>query len=88
VELIWSLKYKFFRLYDMTYYPGDLDTRKSTGTSCQIEIHFMIKTTEYLLKYTLFRFHIFVRAIVLITKHNYKISTSFIKNNEKYTVID
>jgi hypothetical protein len=64
--------------------PDDLDTRKSTGTSCQIEIHFMIKTTEYLLKYTLFRFHIFVRAIVLITKHNYKISTSFIKNNEKY----
>jgi hypothetical protein len=31
------------------YKPGDLDTRKSTGTSCQIEIHFMIKTTEYLL---------------------------------------
>jgi hypothetical protein len=30
-------------------YPGDLETRKSTGTSCQIEIHFMIKTTEYLL---------------------------------------
>ena len=30
-------------------YPDDLDTRKSTGTSCQIEIHFMIKTTEYLL---------------------------------------
>ena len=30
-------------------FPGDLDTRKSTGTSCQIEIHFMIKTTEYLL---------------------------------------
>ena len=30
-------------------HPGDLDTRKSTGTSCQIEIHFMIKTTEYLL---------------------------------------
>jgi hypothetical protein len=29
--------------------PGDLDTRKITGTSCQIEIHFMIKTTEYLL---------------------------------------
>jgi hypothetical protein len=30
-------------------HPDDLDTRKSTGTSCQIEIHFMIKTTEYLL---------------------------------------
>ena len=69
---------------DRSLFPGDLDTRKSTGTSCQIEIHFMIKTTEYLQKYTLFRFHIFVRAIVLITKHNYKISTSFIKNNERY----
>jgi hypothetical protein len=29
-------------------YPGDLDTRKWTGTSYQIEIHFTIKTTEYL----------------------------------------
>jgi hypothetical protein len=29
--------------------------------------------------YTLFQFHIFVRAI-----HNYKISTSFIQNNERY----
>ena len=26
----------------------------------------------------------FVRAVLLITKHNYKISTSFIKNNERY----
>ena len=50
--------------------PGDLNTRKRTGTSCQIEIHFSIKTTEYLLKYTLFRFQIYVRAIVLITKHD------------------
>ena len=50
--------------------PGDLKTRKRTGTSCQIEIHFSIKTTEYLLKYTLFRFQIYVRAIVLITKHD------------------
>jgi hypothetical protein len=33
----------------ITLHPGDLDTWKSTGTSCQIEIHFMIKTTEYLL---------------------------------------
>ena len=50
--------------------PGDLKRRKRTGTSCQIEIHFSIKTTEYLLKYTLFRFQIYVRAIVLITKHD------------------
>ena len=26
----------------LTYIPGDLKTRKSTGTSCQIEIHFSI----------------------------------------------
>jgi hypothetical protein len=37
------------QLTGVTYNPGDLDMRKSTGTSCQIEIHFMIKTTEYLL---------------------------------------
>ena len=29
--------------------PGDLKTRKRTGTSCQIEIHFSIKTTKFLL---------------------------------------
>ena len=51
-------------------YPGDLRTRKRTGTSCQIEIHFSIKTTDYLLKYTLLRFQIYVRAIVLITKQD------------------
>jgi hypothetical protein len=34
---------------DLSLHPGDLDMLKSTGTSCQIEIHFMIKTTEYLL---------------------------------------
>ena len=64
--------------------PGDLRTRKRTGTSCQIEIHFSIKRTDYLLKYTLLRFQIYVRAIVLITKQDQKISASFIKNNERY----
>ena len=64
--------------------PGDMKTRKRTGTICQIEIHFSIKTTEYLLKYTLFRFQIYVRAIVLMTKHDSKISASLIKNNERY----
>ena len=63
-------------------------TRKRTGTSCRIEIHFSIETTEYLPQYTLFRFHIFVRAIVLITEHNYKISPSFIQNNERYNRIN
>jgi hypothetical protein len=42
--------YHYFNFTEkLCYEPGDLDTRKSTGTSCQIEIHFMIKTTEYLL---------------------------------------
>ena len=64
--------------------PGDLKWRERTGTSCQIKIHFWIETTQYFLKYTLFQFQIHVRAIVLITKHNHKISTSFIKNNRRY----
>ena len=39
--------FQYFRVDGIN--PDDLDMRKSTGTSCQIEIHFMIKTTEYLL---------------------------------------
>jgi hypothetical protein len=33
--------------FSYAYYPGDLNTRKRTGTSCRIEIHFSIETTEY-----------------------------------------
>ena len=37
------------------------------------------------MKYNLFRFQIYVRAVVrLITKHNHKILTGFIKNNKIY----
>ena len=49
---------------------------------------FSIETIECLPVYTLFRFHIFVIAIVLVTKHNYKISTSFMQNNEKYNGVN
>ena len=45
---------------------------------------FLGLTTKYLLKYTLFWFQIYVRAIILITKYNHKISTSFMKNNKRY----
>ena len=31
--------------------PGDLNARKSTGTSSQTEIHFSIKTTKFLVKH-------------------------------------
>ena len=65
------------------YVQCDLKWRERTGTSCQIEIHFLVETAEYLLKYTLFRFQIYVRVIVLMTKSNHKISTSFIKNNKR-----
>jgi hypothetical protein len=41
--------YQWVKVEIIVLDPDDLDTRKSTGTSCQIEIHFMIKTTEYLL---------------------------------------
>ncbi len=62
-----------------TYYPGDLKTRKRTGTSCQIEIHFSIKTTKFLFKYTLLCSQIYDRFIILFIKHYHKVSTSFKK---------
>ena len=65
-------------------HPGDLKWWERTGTSCQLDIHFSVKTAQYPLKYTIFWFQIYVRSIVLITEHNHKISTSFIKNNKRY----
>ena len=39
----------FLRVYNL----GGLKTRKNTGTSCPIEIHFSVQTTKFLLKYNL-----------------------------------
>ena len=64
--------------------PGDLKTRKRTGTSCQIEIHFSIKTTKFLFKYTLHCSQIYDRFIILFIKHNHKVSASFIKEKQRY----
>ena len=64
--------------------PGDLKTRKRTGTSCQIEIHFSIKTTTFLFKYTLLCSQIYDRFIILFIKHNHKVSASFIKEKQRY----
>ena len=35
----------------ISYHPVDLKTRKSTGTSCQIESHFSIQIIKFLMKY-------------------------------------
>ncbi len=64
--------------------PGDLKTRKRTGTSCQIEIHFSFKTTKFLFKYTLLCSQIYDRFIILFIKHNRKVSASFIKEKQRY----
>ena len=58
----------------------DLETPKSTGTSCQIEIHFSSQTS----KYNLLRFQISGGLIIFFTEHDYKVSTSFIKENKRY----
>ena len=59
---------------------GDLKTRKSTGTSCQIEIHFSIaELANFLL-----RFQISGGLTIFITEHDYEVSTSFIKENSRY----
>ena len=60
----------------------DLKTRKRTGTSCQIEIHFSIKTTNFLFKYTLLCSQIYDGFIILFIKHNHKVSASFIKEKQ------
>ena len=79
----------FSRLFSppvcITWFPGDLKTRRRTGTSCQIEIQFSIKTTEFLFKYTrLLCSQIYDRFIILFTKHNDKVSASFIKEKQRY----
>ncbi len=66
------------------WFPGDLKTRKRTGTSRQIEIHFSIKTTKFLFKYTLLCSQIYDRFIILFIKHNHKVSASFIKEKQRY----
>ena len=51
--------------------PGDLKTRKSTGTSCQIEIHFWIETTKFLVTYNLLCFKIYGVLAIFFAKHDY-----------------
>ncbi len=63
-----------------------MKTRKRTGTSCQIEIHFSIKTTKFLFKYTLLCSQIYDRFIFLFIKHNHKVSESFIKEKQRYVI--
>ena len=63
---------------------GDLKTRKSTGTSCRIEINFSSKTRKFFIKCNLLRFQISDGLITFFTEHDYKVSTSFIKENKRY----
>ena len=64
--------------------PVDLKTRKSSGTICQIEIHFSSQASKFLMKYNLLRFQISDGLIIFFTEHDYKVSTSFIKENKRY----
>ena len=66
---------------------GDLKTRESTGTSCHIEIIFSIQTTKLLAKYNLLSFQISCRLRIYFTKHNCKVSTSFMKENKRYKLL-
>ena len=63
---------------------GDLKTPKSIGTSCQIETHISSQTSKCLIKYNLLRFQISGGLIIFFTEHDYKVSTSFIKENKRY----
>ena len=63
---------------------GDLKTRKTTGTSCQIGIHFSSQARKFLIKYNLLRLQISGGLTIFFTEHDYKVSTSFIKENKRY----
>ena len=63
---------------------GDVKTEKSTGNSCQIEIHFSWQTSKFFIKYNLIRFPISGGLIIFFTEHDYKVSTSFIRENKRY----
>ena len=56
----------------------------NTGTSRQIEIHFLIWTTKMLMKYNLFCFQTSGRLIIFFNKHGYQVSTSLMKENKRY----
>ena len=59
----------------------------SRGLRLDVLYHFSIETNEFLPLYTLFSFHE-IKVIVLITKHNYENSTSFIQNNGRYNQVN
>ena len=63
---------------------GDLKTRKSTGSRCQIEIHFSSQTSKFLIKCNLHVFQISGGLKIFFTEHDYKVSTSFRKENKRY----
>ena len=48
VEMCSHLLFLKYNINVFLTIPGDLNTWKRTGTSRQLEIHFSIKTTEYL----------------------------------------
>ena len=68
----------------VVFSPGDLTVSKRPGTSYQIKILFSIKTTKFLVKYNLLCFQIFDRLKISFTKHDYQVSTSFMKENKRY----
>ena len=49
-----------------------------------MEIHFSIKNTKFLFKYTLHYSKIYDRFIILFIKHNHKVSASFTKEKQRY----
>ncbi len=81
---LFSRHFEFYLAAILNFIPGDLKTRKRTGTSSQIEIHFSIKTTKFLVKYTLLCSKIYDRFIFSLLNIIHKVSASFIKEKQRY----
>ena len=58
-----------------TFYPGDLKTWEKTGAICH---------TESICRLKLLCSQNYGRFLILFTKHNYELSTSFIKGKQRY----
>jgi hypothetical protein len=65
----------------LVFKPGDLGTRKRSGTSCKIEIHFWFKITQYLINDIRFLSQICPRYSFPCARDRHKVSNSFTKES-------
>ena len=77
VSMIWETFLKKKTFANKLEIPNESTCRKGLALYLWTEIYFSIDTTKFLFKYTLLCFQMYRRHMILLTKHNYKVSASF-----------